>query len=181
MNHFLLKIPLISMLCLPLNLHSEESVAVREYQVKAVFLSNFAKFVTWPEATLPTDTTPLSICVLGEDPFSGKLNTILKGSSVKGRSLEVRYYQTVEKTKDCQVVFVSHSEKERLADICSFLKEYPILTVSDIKDFVRNGGMIEFYTLENRVHFFINPQTLKGSGLQVSSRLLQVANIVNGK
>ncbi len=39
-----------------------------EYQVKAAFLYNFAKFVEWPAETGGAPGA-LTICILGRDPF----------------------------------------------------------------------------------------------------------------
>lgn len=152
--------------------------AVREYQVKAIFLFNFSKFTEWPSAVFPTPTSPISICVLGEDPFLGRLDIILKGNTSQGRSASIRYLQSVETAKDCHVLFVGNSEQGNLTTILSFIRAHPVLTVSEIRDFVRSGGMIEFYNRDSKIRFFVDPRTVKEAGLQMSSRLLQVADII---
>lgn len=170
----------LNMLLLPSISFTEEVLpAVREYQVKAVFLFNFSKFTEWPSSVFPTPTSPISVCILGDDPFLGRLDIILKGNTSQGRSALIRYLQSVETAKDCHVLFVGNSEQGNLTAIFSFIRAYPVLTVSEIRDFVRHGGMIEFYNRESKVRFFVDPRTVKESGLQISSRLLQVADIVN--
>jgi len=51
---------------------SGQELAPSEYQMKAAFLYNFAKFVEWPPAVLRGNST-LVIGVLGDDPFDGAL------------------------------------------------------------------------------------------------------------
>jgi hypothetical protein len=48
---------------------SAQTAAAPEYQVKAVFLFNFAQFVHWPPQAFPDAQAPLVIGVVGESPF----------------------------------------------------------------------------------------------------------------
>src|SRR5207244_10853841 len=52
---------------------------VDEYQVKAAFLFNFAKFVEWPPQAFPSASAPFSICVLGQNPFGRSLQEAVEG------------------------------------------------------------------------------------------------------
>jgi hypothetical protein len=60
-----------------------------EYKVKAAFLLNFTKFVTWPPAAFEREQSPVSICVLGEDPFGRALDQIVDGEAVNGRKVVI--------------------------------------------------------------------------------------------
>src|SRR5712691_6806881 len=50
-----------------------------EYQVKAVFLFNFAQFVDWPPEAVADSQAPLTIGVLGENPFGDVLDATVRG------------------------------------------------------------------------------------------------------
>src|SRR4029077_16854609 len=91
-----------------------------EYQVKAVFLYNFAKFVEWP-SDRGGNPGPISICVLGDDPFGGTLDEAIKGKTVSGRELVARRYKQVKETTTCQIVFISSSDKKVLRSILESL------------------------------------------------------------
>lgn len=151
---------------------------LRESQVKAVYLFNFANFITWPASAFASSQAPFRICVLGEDPFKDKLDLAVENERVGERPVEVKRFTELEQTANCQIVFVSKSEQRFKAHIFEFLKPYPILTVSDMEQFLAAGGMIQFYHKENKVRFFIRPQALAEATLKVSSRLLKVGDVV---
>src|SRR2546421_7829731 len=92
-----------------------------EYKLKAGFLYNFAKFVTWPEKAFPSAHTPLVIGVLGNDPFGPVLPKTLAGKTVNGRPLEIQYFKRLEEIKNCQILFISPSEKERYSAVLAAL------------------------------------------------------------
>lgn len=153
--------------------------AVKEYQVKAAFLFNFAQFVDWPETAFPQDDTPLTIGVLGEDPFGGALDEIVRGEQVHGRPLRILHCRRVEDTAGCHVLFISRSESGRLEQIVGRLRGRSILTVGDSENFVRRGGMISFISERNKLRLRINRDLASAAGLTISSKLLRVAEIVS--
>ena len=129
---------------------SAQSASSREYQVKAVFLFNFAQFVEWPTNAFSQAQTPLVIGVLGEDPFGAYLDDTVRGEKVNNRSLVVERYRRAEEIKTCHVLFISRSEADRLAEILANLKGRNILTVGDAESFAERGGMIRFVTEKNQ-------------------------------
>jgi hypothetical protein len=149
-----------------------------EYQVKAVFLFNFAQFVDWPTNALPEPQTPLIIGVLGEDPFGAYLDEIVRGEKVNGRPLVVQRYHRVEEVKTCHILFISRSETERLEPILGSLRGRSVLTVGDAIGFAQRGGMIRFMTEKNKIHLRINLEAAKAASLTISSKLLRPAEIV---
>ncbi len=159
---------------------AEPPSIVTEYQLKAVYLFNFTKFIKWPATAFANDDSPYSICILGEDPFQEKLDLAVKNETVHKRSVTIQRLKTGQtaKIKFCHVLFISRSEQKQLDNILAQLHQAPILTVSDMDDFISQGGMIGFYLLKNtKVRFSIDPQTLSETGLVASAQLLQIANI----
>lgn len=150
----------------------------REYQIKAVFLFNFAGFVNWPSDTFSNAQQPLVIGVLGEDPFDDYLDATVRGEKVHGHPLIVRRFNSLQDVKNCQILFISRSEQRRLGEVLAGLKGKNILTVSDIDRFPEDGGMIGFITVQNKIHFKINPVAARNADLTLSSKLLRLAQIV---
>src|SRR6267378_5783928 len=72
---------------------------VSEYQLKAVFLFNFAQFVEWPPAALPLENAPLVIGVLGKDPFGAHLDDVVRGETVNRHPLAVARYHNVTEVR----------------------------------------------------------------------------------
>lgn len=152
----------------------------REYQIKAAFLFNFARFVEWPVAAFPSADSPLKLCILGEDPFGAALDETVRGERVRERQLVVQRLAEVVDVSSCQLVFLSASERGRFPEILGELVSKSVLTVSEVEDFAAEGGMINFVLVDNRVRFEINPSAAKRSGLKVSSELLRLGRIVGG-
>lgn len=149
-----------------------------EYQIKAVFLYNFAQFVEWPATAFANETTPLVIGVLGDDPFDGVLDAAVKEEKLGQRPLEIRRFGRVEEISTCHILFISRSESARLDRILSSLRDRSVLTVSDMEDFTRRGGIIRFLTENKKVRMRINLDGAKRVGLTISSKLLRPAEIV---
>jgi hypothetical protein len=146
--------------------------APSEYQLKAAFIFNFAKFVEWPPTAFSDAKSPFVVGVLGENPFSTDLERALHDKTLNRRPMKAVECRTLEEAKKCHIVFVSASEKTRVRDILKNLGATNILTVSDAEGFIESGGMIAFYREGNKIRFEINDQTAKKAGLKIDSRLL---------
>lgn len=147
-------------------------------QVEAVFLFNFSQFVEWPQQVFPRPDSPIVIGVLGEDPFGATLDEVVRGEVVKGRPLVVRRFQSIGQLTDCQILFISRTERGHLPRILGMLKGRSILTVSDLEGFARDGGMIRFVLMENKIRLRVNLEATKSAGLTVSSKLLRPAQVI---
>jgi hypothetical protein len=156
-----------------------QSSASPEYQLKAVFLFNFAQFVEWPASAFAGPDAPLVIGVLGEDPFGSYLDETVRGETVNGRPLEVRRYRGVEEIGTCHILFVSRLEEGRLREVLDSLRGRSILTVSDAARFATRGGMVGFVTDHNRIRLRINLEAAQAAHLTLSSKLLRPAQIVS--
>jgi len=154
--------------------------AFHEYEIKAAFLYNFVQFVEWPPAAFADPGAPLTIGVLGDDPFGPLLEQTVKGETVKGRGFVIRRFRDVEAAKSCQVLFISKSEKERIPQILKHLEWAPVLTVGEADGFAARGGIVNFIIEKSRVRFEINQESALRKGLKISSQLLCLGRIVGG-
>jgi hypothetical protein len=150
---------------------AEAAEASREYLIKAAFLYNFAKF------SFPDSGAPLDICVFGEDPFGNALESIA-GKTIRGRKVAVHRVASIEAGAACHLLFISESEATRLARILESLRGRPVLTIADMPEFARSGGIINLKTnRKEKVRFEINVTIAKRAGLKFSSKLLSLAEI----
>ena len=157
---------------------SLSQTASGEYQVKATFLFNFAKFIEWPSRSFKRPADPFTFCLAG-DPFSGELEKIIKGESLNGRPLIVRRLGSGDPVSGCHTVFVARSEAKRTPELINSAAGQSILTVGEEEDFIEHGGMIRLVESAGNVRFEINPEAAVRVGLRVSSRLLRLADIVH--
>ncbi|HUV04281.1 MAG TPA: YfiR family protein [Armatimonadota bacterium] len=159
------------------NCHGKSRPAA-EYQVKAAYIYNFAKFVEWPSKVFSNANSPIIIGVLGDDPFGDTLEQTIKDKTVNGRRLQVRRFDKTSDVGVCHMLFVSSSEKMRLSKALDRVKDSNVLTIGEMGGFARQGGMIGFTMEGNKVGFEINLERAKKAGLNVSSQLLKVAKVV---
>jgi hypothetical protein len=147
-----------------------------EYEVKAVFLYNLAKFIDWPDKSFDNSPT-LTVYILGDDPFGPNLDAI-KGKLIKGKTVVVKQIASPTALKNVGILFIARSEKEQLPDILKSLSGLPILTVGDTQSFANRGVMVNFYIENSKIRFEINMEAARLAGLKISSNLLKMGKII---
>jgi len=150
---------------------------VSEYQVKAAFLYNFAKFIEWPQNADTADMQEFVIGIIGQDPFGSDIS-VIEGKSVNGQTLRVIQADSLNELKNIRVLFISSSAENRLGEILGKLRGQPVLTVGDTNGYANAGVMINLFKQESKIRFEINPAAAEEAGLRISSHLLRLARIV---
>ena len=148
-----------------------------EYALKAVFLYNFCRFIEWPKSAFTSPNDPIIIGVIGEDPFGSLLNETVQGETSRGRAIRVQHFAKPDAIAKCHLLFVSHSEAARTEKILSAVRGKSVVTVGETDAFIDRGGMIALTTDKSRVRLHINPSLLRAASLDVSSKLLRVAEV----
>jgi hypothetical protein len=149
-----------------------------EAKVKAAYIYNFIQFVDWPGSDSDRDSSPIRIGVLGSDPVGTCLEE-LSGRQVKGRTLKVeRVHKDYRKLASFHILFISRSEQTQLSQQLQQVQGSSVLTVSDIDQFSRKGGMIGFFTEGGKIRIEISLAAIKQSNIKLSARLIEVARIV---
>jgi hypothetical protein len=154
-------------------LHAQRS-GPTENEVKSAYLYNFGKFVEWPAKATGVGEF-FSICALGDDSFGSTLETIIAGESINGKKVLVKHVAKPQDAVSCHILFISSSEQNQLKEILAALDNTSVLTVSDVPQFTRRGGMIQFVVEANKVRFEVNLTSAERAGLTLSSQLLKVA------
>jgi hypothetical protein len=149
-----------------------------EYAVKAAFLYNFTKFVEWPPGTFVEASDPITLCVLGENPFGTLLEEAVRGKTVNGREIAVREAKTLSAAAGCHIVFLG---SDSLDESLGALANRPVLTVSDAESAAERGAIIGLKLEENRVRFEVNLNAARKARLKLSSQLLKVAVRLSGQ
>jgi hypothetical protein len=150
-----------------------------EYALKSVFLYNFCRFIDWPDVAFGSPNDPIVIGVIGDDPFGPLLDEAVQGETFRGRSIRIEHYRSPREIGRCHLLFVGASEMGRINEILSAVAGKSIVTVGETPGFIERGGMIALAADRNRVRLLINPDTLKAAKLDVSSKLLRVAEIAH--
>jgi hypothetical protein len=148
-----------------------------EYQVEAAFLYHFAKFVVWPADAFPQENSPITIGILGEDPFGDELETTVRNKSIDNHPFRIVHLdmKSLPEASRCQILFICPSEKRRLSEIFGAVKNTGVLTVGKLDRFTQSGGMINFFIEDKKVRFEINDEQARRAGLKISAKLLNLA------
>jgi hypothetical protein len=149
-----------------------------EYSVKAAFLYRFADYIEWPPTAFDSPASPVTVCVIGRDPFGPTLDRLTDGERVAGRPIAIKRAQKLDGAMGCHVVYVD--TKGDLTASLHAVEGKPVLTVTNGVDETGAHGIINFVIHDNRVRFNIDIRLAAGNGLSISSRLLSVALAVNG-
>ena len=151
-----------------------------EYAIKAAFVLNFAKFTQWPDDSFTDMPDTFSLCVVGGKPLEAGFRTI-EGKGVGDRSLQIHFIPETGNFDRCNMLFVGGDmDRTALLRIFASVKENPVLTIGEMQDFAKLGGVINFVSKEGRLRFEVNRETSLKQKVKISSRLLKLAIIVNG-
>ena len=178
-------IAIVPLLLATMALNAQNTSGSTEYLIKAGFIYNFANLVQWPSSSFDKPDSPIVIVILGEDHFGTTLDRALDGKKVNARSFVIKRARSISELqrtlgpqKDCQILYVSSSEMPHLSDAIQMLKGVPVLTIGETPGFARNGGIINLILEDNKVRFEVNVAAAKEADLNISSRLLALARIV---
>lgn len=150
--------------------------AINEFEIKAVFIYNFTQFVTWPEESFQSPADKFVIGVLGENVFGKALEEAVAGEHYQSRPIVVEYYPTVKDIGRCQILYVGS-----FANAGVLAGNSAALTVGDSEEFMKQKGLLRFYSEGNKIRIEINQAKAIASGLTISSKLLRLATIYKEK
>jgi len=149
-----------------------------EYAIKAAYLYKLAAFVNWPPSSFESASSPLRICVIGDDPFKTVLDQAVNGVSIAGRPVQIARYDAAQPNMSCQIAYVAGSSAQSRADALKALRGEPVLTVTDQgrgDDPVSEEGVVNFVLTDNRVRFDIDQHQAVEDHLALSGKLLSLA------
>lgn len=173
-----LRLTLAIILGVPLTAGAARGQAIDEYQFKAAFLYNLAKFVEWPPETFKNPTAPIVSCILGGGPLGGVLEHATNGNAIEDRKFVVRHISNARQASDCQILFVTSSEQRRWRSIAGDIENSSILTVGETDGFASEGGVVNFKMEGDRIRIQINVDTAERKRLRISAKLLSLSQIV---
>ena len=146
-----------------------------EYQVKALFLYNFANFVEWPQGAFKSPQEPIRLCLFGQVPFGGFLETV-DGTLIGDRELKVVLTSTIEEIRrGCHILFVGEDKKVQLPTFWNEIQYVYVLSIGEEKGFTERGGIVNIMRTTDQVQFEINISNALEKGLFISSDVLSLA------
>ncbi|MEM1448883.1 MAG: YfiR/HmsC family protein [Planctomycetota bacterium] len=149
-----------------------------EYELKAAFLYNFARYTKWPDDAFETKKSPFVVAVVGEDLFGKHLEETFRKRTVRGRRIVIRRYEKAKDIKTAHILVLGKLGSEERKRCLKEVDGRPVLTVADTGGVEKSGAVLGFFVDKKRIRFEIAPSRVKEARLKMSSQLLRLARIV---
>lgn len=153
---------------------------VNEFTVKAAYISKFGGFIRWPDGAFTSDTSPITICVIGDSPVGNAL-TKATARPIGNRAVAVRSIKAFSPESGCHILYTGDSNVERVSQTLKAARGAGVLTVTDLADGEGAAPVINFVMKENHVRFEIDERAAFENGLTISSQLLGLAVSVKNR
>jgi len=158
--------------------YGDMDISLHEQEIKAGLLYNFLKYIDWPPDSTTANSSRVTICVFGDDPFNEYLKP-MEGRSVNQQGIALVTVHTIHEVSKCRLLFVNSSQKEQWPQIIKYTTGKNILTVSDFENFADSGGMIEFGRKDEHISVYLNMGAVTTAHMHVQERLLKLVTIVH--
>lgn len=146
-----------------------------EYSVKAAYVYKFGGFIAWPNDAFESDSSPATVCVVGEDPFGGILEKVVEGQRINDRPIAIKRLESVGQRSGCQILFVAGFDERKNSEVLAAVRGESVLTITDGARTPEATGIINFVIVDNRVRFEIDDHAASVNGVTISSKLLDLA------
>jgi hypothetical protein len=161
--------------CLATVASAQDVVTQREYNVKAVSLYAFGRYVTWPATVFASESSPLVIGVIGGNPFGDALDRIAAKKTLNGRPIVVKQLGAPEEILGCHIVFVTRTVAPEVeAKLFQATDKKPVLLVGETPGFANRGGVVNFYQSGPNIRFELNPERGLACNLSLDAKLLSL-------
>ena len=149
--------------------------ASKENNIKAAYLYQIIHFAEWPKYRRSSGI--FNICVFGNDEIGDKLSP-LHMWHVEDGHIEVLFPKKTTNIMSCDILYISDEKEDQLSLIFEMTRNTPVMTISSIEDFIKQGGMIGFTILHNTVRLEINHSVAIQADVFLSAKLLEIASSV---
>lgn len=153
--------------------HSE---IYQEYAVRASLTANLAIFTTWP-LNAPDRDNHISLCLVGNQAIEEAFAN-LNGKKIGEKNLQVRYLSRFNALEECQILYISELDKNKLLLLLNEIQSLPILTIGEDAYFTENGGMVSLQIIDGKVSITVNLKASKKANLAISARVLKLATVI---
>lgn len=153
----------------------------KEDKIKASYVFNFIRFIKWPKTVLDNNAKPINVCAINRNNHFSKAFQPVISKVVNGHPLEFHRITNIEQVSHCHLIYIDQAEKNNLDNLLPIVNKHKILSISDIKTFCAQGGIIGMVNKKGKIRVEINLDVAREAGFKISSNLLEVATIVSSQ
>jgi hypothetical protein len=158
----------------------EEMSASREHQIKAAYLYNFGRYVTWPAKSFANSKSSFAIGVPEEDLLVPILQQIARAKKIQDRPIQIRRFSSVADVRPCHILYLPASlPSEAQSEIIRKAGKRGVLIVGESDGILERGAAMQFVVEDNRIRVVVSRKAAERAGLTISAKLLQVARVVD--
>jgi len=154
------------------------SQSIEKQTVLTALTLNVARFTTWPEPTFKESESAFNLCVYGDNVVQQSFSNI-NNKQINKRPIHIINISRLRNLNQCQVIYISELERNKLIPLLLELKDKPILTIGENIEFLQAGGIVSLENINGKIKLSINLAIIKQSQLVINSRVLKLATIVN--
>lgn len=153
--------------------------AMEQYSVLAALTLNFARFSQWPDHAFPADPSVnlLNVCLVGDNVVQQSFDAI-NGKTAGAKTIKIVNAERLRNLGQCHVLFIAELERSLLLQVFVDVKGQPVLTIGETEEFIESGGMVGMINHDGKIQLSVNLEKVKAAGLNISSNLLKLAQIV---
>ena len=158
--------------------------SLRSQRVKAAFILNIARFVSWPESAFDGPGAPLLLCLYRGNPLGVAIDSI-RGERAVGRRMAIAEVSSYDESEACHILLVPAARLEDFSGELDEPLERPLLTVADLtleshpEEGHRHPVMVTLVRAGTRIGYEVDLQQVRRSGLRMSAELLKLARILD--
>lgn len=146
---------------------------------KAAFLFNLSRFVEWPSGKGPGPDTPVIFAVMQDDRLGPELKRMLESKGLSGQVLVIQDESQVKAAREFfNVLSFEASNGTSTSKVLQDLQGSRVLTVSEARDFLARGGMVQVELLGDGLRFKVNEKAMVAEGLGVQPAIHRMAGKV---
>lgn len=150
-----------------------------KYKQQAVYLYNYISYVEWPQIIYEGETKKVSLCIIGRDTLGEHIDKVAQKAAELGQlKIDIRRNVGIDSAEECNIVYISRSEADNYPLYLSHLGNSAVLTVSEIENFAKKGGGIEFVVRQGKQGFVVNNRQAKAQKLKIRPELLEISTEV---
>lgn len=174
------------LLCLTAPAGTVSGQQLTDTQAQLAIIHNFiSHYVRWPGRYSLDQTKQIYVCSMGDDHLTEQLPLLEKASTEHIRVQVVRDPGDAELSL-CHALYFAPSQKGTFEAKIKKMKDFPVLTISPIRQFTEKGGMVGLETevehqgnFEQRyVRYSLNSKALTSARLFIEPDALELASRV---